>query len=98
MATTIKISGSKKKLALLGFLIFSINAFAESTQGAVVENQKNQHAGFYIIGGVLAFGLVAFLINKLASKYNHEEEDYQGNHRFISHRRHHHHKVIKKSA
>ena len=98
MGTTIKLFGNKKQIASLVLLFASFSVFAESTQNTLAENQKNEHAGFYIIGGVLTFGLIAFLINKIASRYSNDNEMYQNNNRFISHRRHHHHKVIKKTA
>ena len=59
---------------------------------------KGSNASFYIIAGVFAFGLLVFLISKIASKYTKEDEKNERNNiRHISHR-HHHHRVVKKSA
>ena len=61
---------------------------------------KDGFIGFYIIGGILGFGIIAFIIVSMYNK-RHQDDD-KANIRHIPHHRHHHHhqtnKVVKKSA
>ncbi len=61
---------------------------------------KDGFIGFYIIGGILGFGIIAFIIVSIYDKRHKDDDKDQANVRHISHHRHHHHphKVIKKSA
>ena len=99
MKTTIKDSGKKGILLTCVLLSLSICAKAQGSSNFFNEMYDDltncSPASFYIIAGVFGFGLIVFLISKIASKYNKEEE--KNNIRPISHR-HHHHRVVKKSA
>ncbi len=102
MQTTIKDSGKKGILLTCVLLSLSVCAKAQGSSNfftKIYDNLiKDSQASFFIIAGVIGIGLAAFLILKIAKKY--EKDDEKGgksNVRHISHR-HHHHRVIKKSA
>ncbi len=102
MKTTIK--DSEKKGILLTFVLLSLSICAKAQGssnffGKIYANLiKDSQASFFIIAGVIGIGLMAFLILKIAKKYEKEDEKNEKNNiRPISHR-HHHHRVIKKSA
>ena len=102
MKTTIK--DSEKKGILLTFVLLSLSVCVKAQGSSNFFSKigddltKGSNASFYIIAGVFAFGLLVFLISKIASKYNKEDEKNERNNiRHISHR-HHHHRVVKKSA
>lgn len=55
--------------------------------------------GYYIIGGILGFGIIAFIIVSIIDKKHEKEDKEHSNIKHIAHHKHHHHhKVIKKSA
>lgn len=64
---------------------------------------KDGFIGIYIVGGILGFGIIAFIIVSVYDK-RHKDDDKEthANIRHLSSHRHHHHqhphKVIKKSA
>lgn len=102
MKTTIKDSGKKGILFTFVLLSLSICAKAQGSSNffSKIYNNliKDSQASFFIIAGVIGIGLVAFLILKIAKKYEKEDNKNEKNNvRPISHR-HHHHRVIKKSA
>jgi|LakMenEpi03Aug12_release.lakeMendotaPanAssembly.Ray.scaffolds.fasta_scaffold3465107_1 hypothetical protein len=58
---------------------------------------KDGFIGYYIIGGILAFGILGYLIISLVRKNeNTKEHEHPMVHKHHHHR--HHHRVIKKSA
>lgn len=84
---------------LLTILALFLSFFA-SAQGKISflnDKPEDLIISVYIIGGVAAFGILIFVISKIASKRSEKEENsVKRPSRSISHR--HHHKIIKKSA
>ncbi len=100
METIILNTRKKSRILAVALLFLTIGANAQSSNNffnTLFDNlTKDNQASFYIIGGVAGFALFAFIISKIMSKYNKDEEKSSKNNvRPISHR---HHRVIKKSA
>ena len=102
MKTTVKNSGNKNILITMSLVFAGLCAKAESVgvffNGVIKDMSKDGGDGLYLIGGVLGFGVLLFIINKIALRFSKNEDDDQKNVRVISHRDRHHHRVIKKSA
>jgi hypothetical protein len=102
MKTTTKKSEKKGVILTIGLVFVSLCIKAESIggffNGVVKDLSKDGGVGLYIIGGILSFGAILLIINKIASRYVKEDDANQKNIHPISHRDRHHHKVIKKSA
>lgn len=62
------------------------------------EAAHDSYIGFYIVGGILGFGIVAFIIFSIVDKYKKDDEKPNNFKHLNHHRHHHHHRVIKKSA
>lgn len=94
-----------KKATNGGTLLTVLSLFASSLMQAqekskfLNEKPEDLIVSGYIIGGVAIFGILIFVISKIAARYT-KEEDNSGKKitRSASHRHHHHHKVVKKSA
>lgn len=102
METIIFNTSKKSRILFVVSLFLTIGANAQNSNSFIntlFDNlTKDNQASFYIIGGVAGFALFAFIISKIMSKYNKDDEKGgKNNIRPISHR-HHHHRVIKKSA
>lgn len=84
---------------LTGLLVlFSSLAFSQEKSKFLNEKPEDLIVSGYIIGGVAIFGVIIFVISKIAAKYNKEDNSAPKISRSISHRHHHHHKVVKKSS
>ena|ERR1700741_2581357 len=62
---------------------------------------KDGAIGYYIIGGILGFGIIAFIIVTIYDKkHEHDDDNHNSNIKHMAHHKHHHHhhRVIKKSA
>ncbi len=103
MKTIVKNSGNGGLLLTCLLMLTSIFAKAEGLD-KIVKNftddlSKGGFIGFYIIGGILGFGIIAFVIVSIYDRKHKDDDKDQTNVKHISHHRHHHHhKVIKKSA
>lgn len=90
---------------LLTCLLILCSAFARAEEVSDKLNKtltsdlsKDGFIGYYIIGGILGFGIIAFIIVTIYDK-KHEHDDDHANIKHLSHHKHHHHhRVIKKSA
>jgi uncharacterized membrane protein len=103
MKTTVK--NSRNGGLLLTCLLMLTSFFAKADGlDKIVKNLTNDLSkggfiGFYIIGGILAFGIIAFVIVSIYDKKHKDDDKDHTNVKHLSHHRHHHHhKIIKKSA
>lgn len=81
------------------FLISSFFAKAAETDKFTKGLSSDGYIGYYIIGGILGFGIIAFIIVSIIDKRHEKEEREHSNIKHIAHHKHHHHhRVIKKSA
>ncbi|MBP8033747.1 MAG: hypothetical protein KAZ71_04065 [Bacteroidia bacterium] len=97
METTKKTSNGGTLLTILS-LLFSSLAFSQEKSKFLNEKPEDLIVSGYIIGGVAIFGVIIFVISKIAAKYSKEDDSAPKITRSVSHRHHHHHKVVKKSA
>lgn len=104
MKTTVKNSGNGGLLLTCLLMLISFFAKAEEGVGKIAKNvtddlSKGGFIGFYIIGGILAFGIIAYVIVSIYDRKHKDDDKDHSNVKHISHHRHHHHhKIIKKSA
>lgn len=103
MKTLVKKSGNGSLLLTCMLILssFLANAQEKKLSNTLAQDlSKDGFIGFYIIGGILGFGIIGFiLVSMYEKKHKDDDKDQQQNVRHISHHRHHHHhKVIKKSA
>ena len=96
METTKKTSNGGTLLTILS-LLFSSLAFSQEKSKFLNEKPEDLIVSGYIIGGVAIFGVIIFVISKIAAKYSKEDDSAPKITRSVSHR-HPHHKVVKKSA
>jgi hypothetical protein len=91
---------SKIKVAILTTIVFMASKclMAEQNNMILKESSKNENAGIYLIGGVLTFGGIIYLISLYINKHRKNDEDSIKNKRPLSQRHYHHHKIVKKSA
>lgn len=93
---------------LLTCLLMLSSMFATAQDGKLAKTltqdlAKDGFIGIYIIGGILGFGIIAFIIVSIYDKrHKDDDKDHHANIRHLSSHKHHHHhhphKVIKKSA
>ena len=93
---------------LLTCLLMLSSMFAMAEDGKLAKTltqdlAKDGFIGVYIIGGILGFGIISFIIVSIYDKrHKDDDKDQHTNIRHLSSHRHHHHhqshKVIKKSA
>jgi hypothetical protein len=97
METTKKTSNGGTLLTILS-LLFSSLAISQEKSKFLNEKPEDLIVSAYIIGGVAIFGIIIFVISKIAAKYSKQDNSTPKITRSVSHRYHHHHKVVKKSA
>lgn len=101
MKTLKTLNNGRLLKSLLLLLFFSINftGRAEDKLSTNFANDlvKDGFIGYYIIGGILAFGILGYLIITLVRKHENTSSSNHTAHKH-HHRHHHHHRVIKKSA
>ena len=97
METTKKATNGGTLLTVLSLLASSVSQAQEKSK-FLNEKPEDLIVSGYIIGGVAIFGVLIFVISKIAAKYNKENDSAPKITRSSSHRHHHHHRVIKKSA
>ncbi len=102
MKTTIQKSGNVKLGVLNTFMLTASVSNAETTNKFTkVLNESFSGDGFigvYVIGAVLAFGIIGFIIVSKIGKKEKIEENFKENLRSMPQRNHHNHRIIKKSA
>jgi hypothetical protein len=83
-------------LLLLFFSInFTIRAEDKFSKNFANDLVKDGFIGYYIIGGILAFGIIGYLIISLVRKHEKTSGTNHTTHKH-HHHRHHHHRNIKK--
>lgn len=100
METTIKKTGNGAIIWMGVLLILSQNIFAqsnESTRKSIFGLEDNA-IGYIIIGSILGFGIVSYIIISIISKNSKNEASANNVKPINHHRHHHHHRIIKKSA
>ena len=98
MKTTKKTNNGGTLLTILSLFATTLG-FSQEKSKFLNEKPEDLIVSGYIIGGVAIFGILIFLISKIAAKYTKEEDANRKITRSVSHRHHHHHnKVVKKSA
>lgn len=102
MKTLIKKSGNGSLLLTCMLILSSlvVNAQDKKLSNTLTQDlSKDGFVGFYIIGGILGFGIIGFILVSMYEKRHKDDDKGNQNVKHISHHRHHHHhKVIKKSA
>ena len=102
MKTTIKVSEKKGLILTLLIISFSTNAMAFELGNFITSLSKDisndGHVSFIIIGSILGFGLLMYMINKFIAKHTKNDEGPSKISRQSSHRHQHHHRIVKKSA
>ena len=97
METTKKATNGGTLLTVLSLLASSLSQAQEKSK-FLNEKPEDLIVSGYIIGGVAIFGVLIFVISKIAAKYSKENDSAPKITRSPAHRHHHHHRVIKKSA
>jgi hypothetical protein len=97
METTKKTTNGGTLLTILAVFASSLTQ-AQEKSNFLNEKPEDLIVSGYIIGGVALFGVLIFVISKIAAKYNKESDSAPKITRTSSHRHHHHHRVIKKSS
>ena len=75
MEIIFKISEKKSFLLAFSMLFFTLHAKAEDSNNILNQISIKSYSGFFIIGGVFGFGLITFLISKIASRYYKKDEN-----------------------
>ncbi len=91
---------SKNRSVLFAFILIatSLHSFANNFNNPSSVLSEDNTASYFIIGGVLGFGTIIFLINYMFNKDNNEEKK-SSNTRIMSHRhKYNHHRLIKKTT
>ena len=97
MKTIEKIEIGGTLLTILALLSSSL-AYSQEKSKFLNEKSEDLIVSGYIIGGVATFGIMIFIISKIAAKYHKENNSSHKISRSVPHRHYHHNKVIKKSA
>lgn len=85
-------------LLLLIYIVSNAQVQNEEQKNATNSLFKDANIGYIIVGGILGFGISAYIITTLVEKYqdrNQKQDDKPTKHGYT---RHHHHRVIKKSS
>ena len=101
MKTICKYSTNKSILFALTLIISSYNSYADSINNTSSVFSEDNTASYYIIGGVLGFGIVIFLINNILNRSNNfnETKNNTNNRSTTSHRyRYNQHRVMRKTS
>lgn len=96
MKTTKKTTNGGTLLTVLSLFASSLSQ-AQEKSNFLNEKPEDLIVSGYIVGGVAIFGILIFVISKIAAKYSKETDSTPKITRPTTHR-HHHHRVIKKSA
>ena len=100
MATTNLFSETKRIVGIV--LFFLIYIVANAQEQPAIKNSttviKDANIGYFIIGGILGFGIIGYLTVTIIEKYRKRNEKPPIKTIKTSHSRHHHIKVVKKSA
>ena len=87
-------------LILLLLIYIASNAQVQNEEQKSATNSliKDANIGYIIIGGILGFGISAYIIITIVEKYQNKNRKHEE--KSIKHgsNRHHHHKVVKKSS
>ncbi len=87
-------------LILLLLIYIASNAQVQNEEQKSATNSliKDADIGYIIIGGILGFGISAYIIITIVEKYQNKNQKHEE--KSIKHgiNRHHHHKVVKKSS
>ena len=97
METTKKTTNGGTLLTVLSLFASSLSQAQEKSK-FLNEKPEDLIVSGYIVGGVAIFGVIIFVISKIAAKYHKESDSAPKITRTSSHRHHHHHRVIKKSS
>lgn len=83
-------------ISMLTLIMFQATAQAqELVSEASKKDAQDIFIGYYIIGGIISFGMIAYVIFNLVEKNQKDDEKPQATKHFM-HR--HHHRIVKKTA
>lgn len=98
MKTTYQNSKNRSVLFALILIATSLHSLANNINNPSSVLSEDNTASYCIIGGVLGFGIIIFLINYIFNKDNNEEKK-SSNIRIMTHRhKYNHHRLIKKTS
>jgi hypothetical protein len=85
------------------FLLFFGISYTMSAENKLSANftddlAKDGFIGYYIVGGILAFGIIGYLIVSLIRKQENSRSSNYTRHKHFHHRHYHNHRLSKKSA
>jgi uncharacterized integral membrane protein len=85
-------------IVLLLLIYIVSNAQEQSALTKPTTLIKDSNIGYFIIGGILGFGITGYIIVSIIEKYRNKSEKTPTKAVNTSYGRHHHNKVVKKSA
>lgn len=100
METIYKNSKNRSVLFALILIATSLQSFANNFNNPTSIFSEDNTASYCIIGGVLAFGIIVYLINRILNRFNNSDEPKNNNfNRIKSHRhRYKQHRIMSKTA